>query len=80
MRLKSSLMIATAIVLGSSSFALSQTAQYDYTAENYLSYGPAKQSQAAAKVSRQQSPISSGPSAKYDYTAEQYLSYGAPAK
>ena len=37
MRLKSSLMIATAIVLGSSSFALSQTAQYDYTAENYLS-------------------------------------------
>ena len=80
MRLKSSLMIAAAIMLGTSSFALSQTAQYDYTSEQTLSYGPIQQPRAPAKVRRHQGPVNSGPSAKYDDTPEQTLSYGAKVK
>lgn len=76
MRLKSTLLIATATVFGTASFAVAQTAQYDYTESGYLSYGPkvgAPQTQHRQKAKI----LPNGPTEKYDYTETGYLSYGA---
>lgn len=75
MRVISSLAIATAIAFGSATFAIAQTAQYDYTDDQYLSYGPknAAKSRAPAAVQHKRSPI-----AQFDRTEDSTLSYGGP--
>jgi len=79
MRVLSRLAIASAIVLGSASFALSQTWQYDQTPEKYLSYGPVAQQKPLRAPS---APLNvADPYTQYDQTLEKYLSYGVkPAR
>jgi hypothetical protein len=75
MRTLSRLVVATAIMFGSASVALSQTAQYDITPEKYFSYG-AKPGQTVRGYVAPKGPISPGPSHAYDQTSDGYLSYG----
>lgn len=85
MRLKSSLLIASAIMLGTASFAFSQSAQYDYTEDQRFSYGPLAPTRAAppaqtSRAVRAQQPVVSGPCNQNDDTQDQYLSYNCTKK
>lgn len=80
MRLKSSLLIATAIVLGTASFAFSQTAPYDATEDGYLSYGPKRAAPAPAPRILRAAPVNAYPCWKYDQTEDKYLSAGGSCK
>lgn len=77
MIVKSRLMIAAAVLAGSASMALAQTAQYDGTGDKTLSYGP----RAAQTASPPQSPIGQDSFNPFDGTSDKTLSYGVrPAR
>ena len=77
MGLKSRIAVAALVSLTSGTVAMAQTAQYDYTGDKYLSYGPRPAPAAPAARSRTAAPsMMVYPAAQYDYTAEKYLSYG----
>jgi hypothetical protein len=83
MIVKSRLVIAAALIVGSASMAFAQSYPYDQTPDNTLSYGPkAPSQQAAARTANPaQTPVSGGPYYQYDQTPDNTMSYGVrPAR
>jgi hypothetical protein len=76
MIVKSRLIIAAAVLVGSATLALAQSAPFDGTGDKTLSYGPRAQS-AAQTGNPAQSPVGADVVNQYDGTGDKTLSYGA---
>ena len=70
----SRLLIAAAILVGTGSVALAQSARYDYQDDKPMSYGPQSQGQATANPA--QGPIGQDVYNAHDGTDDKSLSYG----
>jgi hypothetical protein len=82
MGVRSCLAVAALFSLMAGPVAMAQTAQYDYTADKYLSYGPRPApAPAPAPRGRAAAPtMMVFPAAQYDWTGDKYLSYGKIAR
>jgi len=72
---KARLMVAVAVLAGSASVALAQSARYDYQDDKPLSYGPQAPS-AAATANPAQGPIGRDAFNPHDGTDDKSFSYG----
>jgi hypothetical protein len=75
--MKSRLVIAAAVLVGTATVALAQSARHDYSDDRTLSYGP-QQPAATRTANPAQAPIGRDQHNRFDPTDDKSVSYGAP--